>query len=101
PNPSCYLEPRTREAEREVHPQLPIQPRGGAMVNRSVHDQHGNPVPGTDSGGSPSLGPDQVDDALPGLPGWSRRGATLVRAVPVETGSREVLRQSVQKVVGK
>ena len=69
------------------------------MTNRPVHDQHGNPVPGV-GGGSESLGPDQVDGALPWLPGWTRRGASLVRQVSVEPGDREILREGLRNVVG-
>jgi hypothetical protein len=45
------------------------------------------------------LAPDQVNDALAALPGWTRRKATLVRQVPVAADSRAALREAVDNVV--
>ena len=69
------------------------------MHERVVRDTHGNPLPG--EGGEPqSLGPEQVDDALVGLPGWERRGATLFREFGVEPASYDALREGVRNAVG-
>lgn len=39
-----------------------------------------------------------VDEALPGIPGWERRGDTLVRPVQVEEDSRDALREGIHAV---
>jgi hypothetical protein len=39
-----------------------------------------------------------VDEALPGIPGWERRGTTLLRFVEVEQDSRAPLREGIHAV---
>lgn len=68
--------------------------------DRPVRDQHGHPIPGTGGGAAQALGPDQVDDALAALPGWRRRGSTLVRQIAVPPDSRAGLREGVRNVAG-
>ncbi|MGQ0843078.1 MAG: hypothetical protein ACT4QF_02975 [Sporichthyaceae bacterium] len=70
------------------------------MREQVVRDQHGNPLPETGPGGTTVLGPGQVDEALAGLPGWERRGATLFRDFAVEPASFEALREGIRNAVG-
>lgn len=69
------------------------------MREHVVRDQHGNPLPPA-TGEPQVLGPDQVDDALVGLPGWERRGSTLFREFAVEPASVDALREGVRNAVG-
>lgn len=69
------------------------------MRDQVVRDQHGNPLPG-EGDGPRLLGPEQIDDALVGLPGWERRGATLFRELGVEPASFDALREGVRNAVG-
>lgn len=65
-------------------------------------DQHGNPLPGgSREGGWRPLGPDQVDAALGGLPGWQRRGGSLVREFSVEPASHDALRAGIRRAAGQ
>jgi hypothetical protein len=67
------------------------------MSERPVRDQHGNPLP-TGEEVPDTVGAEQVDEALAWLPGWQRRGSTLVRPVPVSRESREILARAVRSV---
>jgi hypothetical protein len=73
--------------------------RDQPVRDQPVRDQHGRVLPGTGESSQP-VGPQQVDDALAALPGWSRRGATLVRQVKVPADSRAGLREGVRSVAG-
>lgn len=64
-----------------------------------VRDQHGHVLPGTGEGPQ-AVGPEQVDDALAALPGWSRRGSTLVRQIRVPADSVPGLREGIRSVAG-
>lgn len=67
--------------------------------DQPVRDQHGHVLPGT--GEEPqAVGPEQVDDALAALPGWSRRGATLVRQIRVPADSVPGLCEGIRSVAG-
>jgi hypothetical protein len=69
--------------------------------DRPVRDQHGTPIPGTGAADqAPELGPAQIDEALDGLPGWQRQGATQVREFAVEPDSLQALREGVEKAAG-
>ena len=65
----------------------------------TVRDSKGNPIPGL--GAHPNvLGPDAVDEALGGLPGWQRQGNSLVRQFAVAEDSRAALRDGVRDAAG-
>jgi len=67
-----------------------------------VRDQHGHPLPDGDFGDSERsvLIPEQVDQALGGLPGWRRLGTTLRREIAVEPASAAGLREGVLRAAG-
>jgi hypothetical protein len=67
--------------------------------DRPVRDQHGHVLPGTGEEPQP-VRPDQVDEALAALPGWQRRGTTLVRDIRVPADSIAGLREGVRSVGG-
>lgn len=74
----------------------PVRGNPGHMT---VRDPKGNPIPGLGSDPA-ALGPDQVDEALDGLPGWQRQGTSLVRQFAVADDSRGALRDGVRDAAG-
>ncbi len=67
------------------------------MSEHVVRDQHGQPLPDSDT---PSeLSDEQVDQGLAALPGWERSGVMLVRHIPVPADSRDALEEGVWNVI--